>query len=204
MSALQDRAARALGWNPADVRSLSMRSLRDLVRPVDPDLAREMSLVIQSGACATTRKRTTGTSTRETSSKFKAARRLDRETRTSEDHPGTSPPHQSALSIGREREGWRPLYWKRVLAEYKKEEPRRGDLSNAVEIDLSVAHAPDGHTPFTHVEWSDPLDVRGAERFARELVEDGGAQFAEVNARARRPMSGEVVTFTLANFERAA
>jgi hypothetical protein len=50
MSDLHDRAARALGWSPIDARSLSMQSLRDLVRPVDPDLAREMDLVIQSGS----------------------------------------------------------------------------------------------------------------------------------------------------------
>jgi hypothetical protein len=49
MSDLHDRIARTLGWSPADVRSLSMQSLRELVRPVDPDLARELDLVIQSG-----------------------------------------------------------------------------------------------------------------------------------------------------------
>ena len=47
---LYDRAARALGWKPADARTVSMRTLRDLVRPVDPDLAQEMTLAIQSGA----------------------------------------------------------------------------------------------------------------------------------------------------------
>lgn len=50
MSDLHDRAARVLGWSPADVRSLSMHSLRELVRPVDPALADEISLAIQSGA----------------------------------------------------------------------------------------------------------------------------------------------------------
>lgn len=50
MSDLHDRAARALGWNVNDVRSVSMQSLRDLVRPVDPNLAQEISLAIQSGA----------------------------------------------------------------------------------------------------------------------------------------------------------
>ncbi len=49
MSDLHDRIAKTLGWSQADVRSLSMQSLRDLV-PVDPDLAREMDLAIQSGA----------------------------------------------------------------------------------------------------------------------------------------------------------
>jgi hypothetical protein len=50
MSDLHDRAARALGWSPADARSVSMHSLRDLVRPVDPELAQEISVAIQSGA----------------------------------------------------------------------------------------------------------------------------------------------------------
>jgi hypothetical protein len=50
MSDLHDRAAKVLGWSESDVRSLSMQSLRDLVRPVDPKLAREMDYVIQSGA----------------------------------------------------------------------------------------------------------------------------------------------------------
>jgi hypothetical protein len=50
MSDLHDRVAHALGWTPAETRSVSMQSLRDLVRPVDPDLAQEISHVIQSGA----------------------------------------------------------------------------------------------------------------------------------------------------------
>jgi hypothetical protein len=50
MSDLHDRIAKALGWSTRDVQSLSMQSLRDLVRPVDPDLAREMDYAIQSGA----------------------------------------------------------------------------------------------------------------------------------------------------------
>lgn len=49
MSDLHDRIAKALGWSTRDVQSLSMQSLRDLVRPVDPQLAQEMSYVIQSG-----------------------------------------------------------------------------------------------------------------------------------------------------------
>lgn len=53
MSDLHDRAARALGWSADDVRSVSMQSLRDLVRPVDPNLAQEISLAIQSGAYIT-------------------------------------------------------------------------------------------------------------------------------------------------------
>jgi hypothetical protein len=50
VSDLHDRAAKALGWSVRDVQSLSMQSLRDLVRPVDADLARQMDYVIQSGA----------------------------------------------------------------------------------------------------------------------------------------------------------
>jgi hypothetical protein len=136
------------------------------------------------------------------SAKFKVVRRSDRETKSSDDHPGMEPPHQSALSIGRDREGWKPLYWKRLLAEYKKEAPRRSELANTIVIDLWVMHAPDAHSPFTRVDWADPFDVRGAEKFARQLIEDGGAQFAEVNARARRPYSKEEAIYTLANFAR--
>ena len=49
MSDLHDRIAKALGWSTRDAQSLSMASLRELVRPVDPKLAREMDYVIQSG-----------------------------------------------------------------------------------------------------------------------------------------------------------
>jgi hypothetical protein len=47
---LYDRAARVLGWKHTDTHTVSMLALRDLVRPVDPDLAHEMTLAIQSGA----------------------------------------------------------------------------------------------------------------------------------------------------------
>ena len=50
MSDLHDRIAKALGWSTQDAQSLSMQSLRDLVRPVDPAIARKMDHVIQSGA----------------------------------------------------------------------------------------------------------------------------------------------------------
>jgi hypothetical protein len=50
VSELHDRIAKILGWRPVDVQSLSMQSLRDLVRPVDPQLAQEISYAIQSGA----------------------------------------------------------------------------------------------------------------------------------------------------------
>jgi hypothetical protein len=46
MSSLHDRIARVLGWSPTDVRSLSLQSLRDLVRPINPNLARELDLVL--------------------------------------------------------------------------------------------------------------------------------------------------------------
>ena len=47
---LHERAAKALGWSVKDTQSMSMHSLRELVRPVDPDLAREMDYMIRSGA----------------------------------------------------------------------------------------------------------------------------------------------------------
>ena len=50
MSDLHERIAKVLGWSVKDAQSLSMASLRELVRPVDPKLAREMDYVIQSGA----------------------------------------------------------------------------------------------------------------------------------------------------------
>lgn len=54
---LRRRAAEALGWSHSDVRSVSMASLRDLVRPVDPQLAREMSYHIQSDRAVQGRRR---------------------------------------------------------------------------------------------------------------------------------------------------
>lgn len=58
MSGLYDRAARSLGWSLAETRRFLLPALRDLVRPVDPSLADEMSLVIQSGAYGGERKPT--------------------------------------------------------------------------------------------------------------------------------------------------
>ncbi len=49
VSDLHDRIAKVLGWSTRDAQSLSMASLRELVRPVDPNLARELDYVIQSG-----------------------------------------------------------------------------------------------------------------------------------------------------------
>ena len=50
MSDLHERVAKALGWSVKDARSMSMQALRELVRPVDPSLARELDYMIQSGA----------------------------------------------------------------------------------------------------------------------------------------------------------
>ncbi len=47
---LHERAARALGWSVADTQSMSLAALRDVVRPVSPALAEEMSRKIQSGS----------------------------------------------------------------------------------------------------------------------------------------------------------
>lgn len=47
---LKKRIATALGWSESDVNSVSLASLRDLVRPVSASLAEEISRVIQSGS----------------------------------------------------------------------------------------------------------------------------------------------------------
>jgi ElaB/YqjD/DUF883 family membrane-anchored ribosome-binding protein/DNA-directed RNA polymerase subunit RPC12/RpoP len=46
---LHDRIAKALKWSMKDVQSMSLASLRELVRPVDKKLADEISTVIQKG-----------------------------------------------------------------------------------------------------------------------------------------------------------
>jgi hypothetical protein len=46
---LDERIAEALGWPLRDVRSMSRQSLRELVRPANPDLAREIDVEIRSG-----------------------------------------------------------------------------------------------------------------------------------------------------------
>jgi len=51
MNTLHERVAKALGWSLGDVRSLSLQSLRELVRPVDPKLAAELTQTISSGGC---------------------------------------------------------------------------------------------------------------------------------------------------------
>lgn len=50
MSDLHERVAKALGWSVRDAQSLSMQALRELVRPVDANLARELDHLIRSGA----------------------------------------------------------------------------------------------------------------------------------------------------------
>lgn len=52
-SDLDARIARALGWPIADVHSMSLQSLRELVRPVDTALAEEITLSIGSGSYIT-------------------------------------------------------------------------------------------------------------------------------------------------------
>jgi hypothetical protein len=46
---LHDKIAKVLGWTVADTKSMSLASLRELVRPVDLNLANEISDVIQNG-----------------------------------------------------------------------------------------------------------------------------------------------------------
>lgn len=42
IEATQEDIAEVLGWSIEDVRSFSLRSLRDLVRPVNPGLAKRI------------------------------------------------------------------------------------------------------------------------------------------------------------------
>lgn len=110
------------------------------------------------------------------------------------------------LGIGRSGDSHKDLYWRRLAAEYRKEAPLRQRGSEAaLRVDLAVRHAPDDHTPFSRVDWGDPMDVRGATALARKLVEDGGAAHAVVEARASRPSQGRhrLVLYDLAKFERA-
>ena len=48
MDSLNARVAEALGWSEEQVRSFSLQALRDLVRPVSPKLAREITIAIRS------------------------------------------------------------------------------------------------------------------------------------------------------------
>ncbi len=47
---LHERAAAALGWPVRDTQSMSLHALRELVRPVNPGLANEISMAIESGS----------------------------------------------------------------------------------------------------------------------------------------------------------
>lgn len=51
---LQERAAAALKWSLHDVQSMSLQSIRDLVRPIDPELAADISASISSGGYVAT------------------------------------------------------------------------------------------------------------------------------------------------------
>jgi hypothetical protein len=44
---LNERIAQALGWPLKDVQSFSFQSLREVVRPVSPKLAHELTMSIQ-------------------------------------------------------------------------------------------------------------------------------------------------------------
>jgi hypothetical protein len=45
---LHERVAEALGWTVSEVQSLSLSSLREMVRPVSPKLAHELTLATQN------------------------------------------------------------------------------------------------------------------------------------------------------------
>jgi hypothetical protein len=46
---IRSRIASTLGWSEADARGFSLQTLRDLVRPADPALAREIDERVSSG-----------------------------------------------------------------------------------------------------------------------------------------------------------
>jgi hypothetical protein len=46
---LHERIAAALGWTVKETQSFSLASLRELVRPVSPKLAYELTVTIQTG-----------------------------------------------------------------------------------------------------------------------------------------------------------
>jgi len=47
---LHERIAEALGWSVKDTQSFSFQALREMVRPVNPKLANELSTAIQTGS----------------------------------------------------------------------------------------------------------------------------------------------------------
>jgi hypothetical protein len=46
---IHERVGQALGWTDAEVKSFSFQALRELIRPVDPALARELDEAIRTG-----------------------------------------------------------------------------------------------------------------------------------------------------------
>lgn len=46
---LHERIAAALGWTVKDAQSLSLASLREMVRPVSPKLTHELTVAIEGG-----------------------------------------------------------------------------------------------------------------------------------------------------------
>ena len=49
MRTLHERIAEALGWTVSETQSFALHALRDLVRPVSPKLAHEITTTIQGG-----------------------------------------------------------------------------------------------------------------------------------------------------------
>lgn len=49
MSDIRERVAHALGWTIEQTMSFSYQALRELVRPVDGNLASELTRLIQTG-----------------------------------------------------------------------------------------------------------------------------------------------------------
>jgi len=47
---LHERIAEALGWSVKDTQGFSFQTLRDLVRPVNPKLAYELTEAIRTGS----------------------------------------------------------------------------------------------------------------------------------------------------------
>lgn len=47
---MHERIAKVLGWSVQDVKSFSLQALREMVAPVNPKLAAEITQAIQSGS----------------------------------------------------------------------------------------------------------------------------------------------------------
>jgi hypothetical protein len=195
-------ALRAHEWQAQVARDERARRARQATKAVDPS-PRQLHEEHQADVAAGLfhgEKRGRASQFRR---KFLVSRQPERETRTRDNHPGLPPPLQGDLSIGRTSESWKPLYWKKLLATHAQETSRTAH-DNVIALDLWIAHAPDNHTPFARLGWPDPLDVRGAKKAARKLIEEGRAQFAAVHARASRPHSHghAAAAYTLASFAR--